>query len=177
MTGTPRTPMARETFQVLVADRSIELVRDGDRLLLGGRVIDVSLEETAPDHFSLLVDGRSLRLFLERSSNGVTRLRTDHGLVMAEVIGNRERLLRSAGGDSGRAARSAPLKAPMPGLIVKVLVEPGATVKTGDALVVLEAMKMENEIRAGHDGRVGTVHVSSGDAVSKNDLMIEFEDV
>ncbi|WP_010228501.1 acetyl-CoA carboxylase biotin carboxyl carrier protein subunit [Gillisia marina] len=67
------------------------------------------------------------------------------------------------------------IKAPMPGLILDVLVSQGSEVKEGDYLVVLEAMKMENTLTAPRDGIVKSISVSKGDAVDKNQLLIEME--
>lgn len=67
------------------------------------------------------------------------------------------------------------LKAPMPGLIVDVLVKQGDAVKQGDGLIVLEAMKMENKLIAAHDGVIGKTIVKPGDAVEKGSVLIEFE--
>lgn len=67
------------------------------------------------------------------------------------------------------------LQAPMPGKIVDVLVEPGAEVKTGEAVLILEAMKMQNEITATSDGKVVKVHVKPNDTVNKDDILIEIE--
>ena len=67
------------------------------------------------------------------------------------------------------------IKAPMPGLILDVLVEQGASVKEGDYLVVLEAMKMENTLTAPRDGVVKAISVKNGQTVDKNELLIEME--
>ncbi|MBL7811956.1 MAG: acetyl-CoA carboxylase biotin carboxyl carrier protein subunit [Bacteroidetes bacterium] len=66
------------------------------------------------------------------------------------------------------------IKAPMPGLVLDVCTEPGMEVKKGDKVLVLEAMKMENIIKAQGDGIVGKVLVEKGQAVDKNQLLIEF---
>jgi biotin carboxyl carrier protein len=67
------------------------------------------------------------------------------------------------------------LKAPMPGLVLKVLVTEGQAVKKGDGLLVLEAMKMENIIKASADGMVKKIHIEEKNVVDKNQKMIEFE--
>ena len=64
------------------------------------------------------------------------------------------------------------VKAPMPGNILKVNVKAGDNVKKGDVLCVLEAMKMENDIKAGHDAVVASVHVSQGDTVNTGDALV-----
>lgn len=73
------------------------------------------------------------------------------------------------------AASSTGLKAPISGTVVKILVEPGAEVKAGDTVVVLEAMKMETEITAPGDGKVAAVNVNVGDTVSGGQTLIEWE--
>jgi biotin carboxyl carrier protein len=67
------------------------------------------------------------------------------------------------------------LKAPMPGLVLKVLVTEGQAVKKGDGLLILEAMKMENIIKASSDGMVKKIHIEEKNIVDKNQKMIEFE--
>ena len=64
------------------------------------------------------------------------------------------------------------MNAPMPGNILDVRVAPGASVKAGDTLLILEAMKMENEISAPQDGTIATVNVRKGDTVSSGDLLL-----
>ena len=66
------------------------------------------------------------------------------------------------------------VKAPMPGNILKVNVKAGDTVKQGDVLVVLEAMKMENDIQAAQDGTIAAVHVSQGQTVETGDPLVSF---
>lgn len=67
------------------------------------------------------------------------------------------------------------VKAPMPGLVLNIEIEPGQTVSKGDALIILEAMKMENVIKSPGDGTIKRIAVKQGDAVEKNTLLIEFE--
>ncbi|HNM32873.1 MAG TPA: biotin/lipoyl-binding protein, partial [Chitinophagales bacterium] len=66
-------------------------------------------------------------------------------------------------------------KAPMPGLVLDILVEAGQAVNKGDNLIILEAMKMENIIKASGSGTVKSIHVQKKDAVEKNQLLIEME--
>ena len=70
------------------------------------------------------------------------------------------------------AAGAVTVKAPMPGNILDVKVKAGASVKAGDVLVILEAMKMENEILAPQDGTVASVNVNKGDTVNSGDVLV-----
>lgn len=98
-----------------------------------------------------------------------------HGVRFhVEALDERTRAVRSL---SAAAVHAGPevVRAPMPGLIVRVLVAAGDTVQAGDGLVVMEAMKMENELRAKGPGRVRTVSASPGTAVEKGAVLIELE--
>jgi pyruvate carboxylase subunit B len=70
-----------------------------------------------------------------------------------------------------------PIVAPMPGMVVKVEVAEGDVVREGQGVVIVEAMKMENELRAAGAGRVRRVHVSRGQAVEKDQVLVELEPV
>jgi pyruvate carboxylase subunit B len=91
-----------------------------------------------------------------------------------EVLDERARHIRQLTG-SGRGKTSENvLKAPMPGLVVRVEVQPGQAVVEGQGVVVLEAMKMENELRASAAATVAAVRVAPGAAVEKGDVLVEY---
>ncbi len=90
------------------------------------------------------------------------------GMHTVEVQDSNQRAARPRSGD-GR------VKAPIPGLITRVLVEAGDAVQTGQALVILEAMKMENEIRAPFDGVVSSISAAVGQSVVRNQVLIEVQ--
>jgi biotin carboxyl carrier protein len=92
----------------------------------------------------------------------------------AEVVDERTRHIRSLTAGAERARGPTALRAPMPGLVLRLLVEPGREVARGDGLVVLEAMKMENELKAPAGGVVGAVHVRPGEPVEKGQVLVEF---
>ncbi len=87
---------------------------------------------------------------------------------------NLAQLRKTAGLKSGPAVEKK-LRAPMPGLVIGLKIEVGQTVKTGDPLVVIEAMKMENIIKAKADGVVKSIIVQAGQTIEKNEVILEFE--
>ncbi len=92
-----------------------------------------------------------------------------------EALDERTRAIRELSGNTSGPTGPAPVIAPMPGLIVRVNAEVGSEVQAGQGIVVMEAMKMENELRAPAAGRVKAVLVSPGTVVEKGTLLIEFE--
>jgi biotin carboxyl carrier protein len=86
-----------------------------------------------------------------------------------------DEILKSMGLENALTPKISDLKAPMPGLVLQVLVNPGDTVAKGDKILVLEAMKMENAIKSPTDGIISDVLAKQGMAVDKNQLLITFK--
>ncbi|GAB4493593.1 MAG: hypothetical protein OHK0019_17880 [Saprospiraceae bacterium] len=86
-----------------------------------------------------------------------------------------ERLVQKLGLSIGGSQKMNTVKAPMPGLVLKIMAEPGQAVQKGDPLLILEAMKMENVIKAAGEGRVKSVKIQQGAAVEKGQLLLEIE--
>ncbi len=86
-----------------------------------------------------------------------------------------DELLHSLGMDNLASAKVSDLKAPMPGLVLDVSVGAGEAVSKGDALLILEAMKMENVIKSPTDGVIKSISVNKGEIVEKNQLILNFE--
>lgn len=85
-----------------------------------------------------------------------------------------DQLLERLGMSRGSDTKQSELKAPMPGLVLDILVGPGQAVSKGDPLLILEAMKMENVIKASADVTIQTIACEKGAAVEKNEVLIEF---
>jgi biotin carboxyl carrier protein len=146
----------------------VRSVNDGYAVSLEGQTLVVDAQPAGRGILSLLVDGQSHRAALQRRAGGYTvHLRED----TLEVD-----LVESAGSAPAEARRApaGPLRvaAPMPGRVVKVLVEPGQEVHAGQGLVVMEAMKMENELRAPRPGRVAEVRARERQAVEAGALLV-----
>ena len=91
----------------------------------------------------------------------------------AEVVDERTRVIRTMTGNGTVLVGPRPVTAPMPGMVVRVEVTEGDTVSAGQGVVIVEAMKMENELRAEGPAVVGRVHVRDGEAVKKGQLLVD----
>ncbi|WP_460912813.1 acyl-CoA carboxylase biotin carboxyl carrier protein subunit [Spirosoma areae] len=83
-------------------------------------------------------------------------------------------LLEKMGMNNAASTKVNDLKAPMPGLIVGINVQPGDSFRKGDTLLILEAMKMENVLKAVGDGTISTIRIAKGDRVEKGQVLVEF---
>jgi biotin carboxyl carrier protein len=111
----------------------------------------------------------------ERVARGRYRMWLDGHRYDTEALDSRARAIRDMQASVAKPAGPAPLRAPMPGLIVQLRVKVGDTVVAGAGLVVMEAMKMENELRTTSAGKVRAVHVAVGAAVEKGALLVELD--
>lgn len=102
-------------------------------------------------------------------------LRVDGKPMKIELRDEYDKLLKMMGMERGKTALEKDLKAPMPGLVLSIDVKSGDSVNAGDPLLILEAMKMENVIKSSRDGVIAGVHMTQGEAVEKNQVLISFE--
>jgi biotin carboxyl carrier protein len=126
--------------------------------------------------YHLLYEGRSYSIEVistDYTAKSFT-LKVDNHFIELQAKDRFDLLLDRLGLADASAHKVNELKAPMPGLIVDVRVEPGQTVLKGDPLLVLEAMKMENILKAPTDGVVSAIKVALRDNVSKGQVLISF---
>jgi biotin carboxyl carrier protein len=123
---------------------------------------------------SVAVGGALLRGLVGRRESGLTIV-VDGQSVDAVVLDERAARLASAAASGRHRHHETAIRAPMPGLVVAVPVEPGQSVVKGTTLVVLSAMKMQNELTSPADGTVTEILVSSGQTVDQNQVLIRLE--
>ncbi len=164
-------------YIVSVDGERTDIELDAGEVELDGRSVPVSLADVSGTPVRLVhVGDRVHRVIVrERGGRGSYTLWLDGFNYRIEALDERTRTIRDLTAAQSGPAGPAPLVAPMPGLIVRVNVEPGQTVAAGQGLVVMEAMKMENELRAAGPGKVKTVHARPGEAVDKGALLVELE--
>ena len=107
--------------------------------------------------------------------NKKAKIKINSSVYDLEIKDDIDILLKSLGMSDLTKQKVNNLKAPMPGMVYKILVNDGQEVKTGDTLIVLEAMKMENNLKSPTDGVVKKVICKEGISVEKNEILLEFE--
>jgi biotin carboxyl carrier protein len=163
-------------YVVTLGEREVEVEVDGDQVTIDGRRHVASLTAVGGTPLRrLVIDGRSVVLGLESQGQGRWGITIGGERWESEVVDQRTRHLRSLAGSADRQRGGGAIRAPMPGLVLRVLVEPGQRVAAGGGVIVLEAMKMENELKAAAAGIVGAVYVRSGEAVEKGQPLVEIE--
>jgi biotin carboxyl carrier protein len=144
---------------------------DGGWVIIDGTKNDVDFRFITPNIVSLLLDGRSYIFHIFRNESGY-EIDGGKGKVLFEVEDAKTLLQKQLLGAKTASAEKILIKAPMPGLVVKILTEKDALVSKGTPLVVVEAMKMENELTSPLEGKVMEIRVSERQAVEKNEPLI-----
>src|SRR5262250_2045999 len=151
--------------------RAVEFTRNSEKLQisLDGNLLDADAVEVAPNTFSILIDGQSWEVRVAPRPDGSLTLHTGVAEYVAEVTDPRAWRGRRHGAMEAEGRQQ--IAAPMPGKIVRLLVNAGDGVEVGQGLLVVEAMKMQNEIRSPKSGNVERVLVAEGQAVNAGEVL------
>ena len=168
--------MDTPAYRALVGDRSFDLSFEGDSVVIDGERLPYSFEGLRDGYASLIVDGVSVPVAVEAVGEGRVEVTLGGQRTTVQVKDERD-LLVDAFGLADEAAGGGAVTAPMPGLVLDVLVAEGDEVTVEQGVLVLEAMKMENELTAPSGGVVEAVHVAEGEAVDKNELLISIRQI
>ena len=150
---------------------------EGGRAKVGDEDVAVNLEAVEGTPVRLVTIGDRVHRIVvrRREGRGAYTLCVDGFRFDVEALDERARAIRDITAATAKATGPAPIVAPMPGLIVKVNVAVGDTIEPGHGAIVMEAMKMENELRATAGGRVKAVNVQVGAPVEKGLVLVELE--
>jgi acetyl/propionyl-CoA carboxylase alpha subunit len=164
-------------YVVRIGDEDYEVDLDGELVHVDGDDVAARVMPIAGTPVRMVTLGDAVHRVVVRpgASRGLYTFWLDGYRFEAEALDERTRAIRELSGAGAGPTGPAPLVAPMPGLIVRVHVQIGDQVQPGQGLVVMEAMKMENELRIQAAGRVRNVLVASGSVVEKGALLIELE--
>lgn len=152
----------------------VEVTREGETFIvvIDSRRYTIDARAVAPGAYSLRIDNRMYEAVVVRQ-NEVHLVHMDGTVTPVELADDRQR--RGRASSHGAASGRRTVTAPMPGKVVRVLVRDGDTVEHNQGLLVLEAMKMQNEIKAPKAGRISQIAVSPDKAVNAGDLLLVIE--
>ena len=164
-------------YLVTVGDADVDVMLEGDVVSVHGlsAIAHVSDVEGTPVRMVTIGDEVHRVVARRGATRGRYTLWLDGFRYEVEALDERTRAIRALSGAGKAPSGPAPLVAPMPGMIVRIAVEVGDTVEPGQGLVVMEAMKMENELRATSTGIVKAVLAVPGTAVDKGAVLLELE--
>jgi biotin carboxyl carrier protein len=151
--------------------------KKAETVMLNGHTVNADVVKLDKNKFHVIINNSSYNIeLLAKDENAKNQTILVNGQKQSvEIKDKYDDLLKQLGMDKLMGNKANLLKAPMPGLVLKVLVSEGQVVKKGDGLLILEAMKMENIIKASSDGIVKKIHIEEKNIVDKNQKMIEFE--
>jgi len=167
-------------YHVVVDDREFDVKlkyhSEKYEIVINGRTLSVESHRLGESRSLLLIDNQTLEVDVRANGAGRDKTVFMNGIEIPVTVEDYHlaKLRRTAGIAAGPVVESS-LKAPMPGLVIEVKVEVGRQVEPGDPLVVIEAMKMENIIKARTKATIKKVCVKAGESVEKGDLILEFE--
>jgi biotin carboxyl carrier protein len=152
----------------------IEII-DERHISVNGRTITVDFNSVSGQPvYSLIVDGRSFEGFVYPGEEEWEVLIMGRQFPI-KVEDEREKRLRAAAGGSVSDTGEYHLKAPMPGMVVSILVEEGQKIEKGKVLLILESMKMQNELKSPRDGTVGRMRVKPGESVEQRQTLLSVQ--
>ncbi len=149
----------------------VEII-DDKHVSVDGKVYEVDFESVSGQPvYSLIVNGRSHESYIYQGDDNWQVLLRGR-LYPVTVEDEREKRLRAAAGGGVAETGEFHLRAPMPGLVVAISVTEGQSVKKGQVILILESMKMQNEIKAPRDGTIGRIRVKAGDTVEQKQMLL-----
>ncbi|MCX2745058.1 acetyl-CoA carboxylase biotin carboxyl carrier protein subunit [Mangrovivirga sp. M17] len=159
-----------------VSDKSISVNFEDENILVNNEVLDWDISRIDDSHFHVIKDGKGFKLehVATDAEEKIITLKINGKVCRLKIKDKMDILLEKMGMSDLAGSQITDIKAPMPGMILEIKVKPGQTIKKGDPVMVLEAMKMENVLKSPGDGEITSIEVKEGQSVEKNQLLIRF---
>jgi len=159
-------------YVTIINDTKFEIeIRNDGTLLVNGKPRTVDFLPLDESLFSVLMDNKSYEVVID-DREGQYEVLIQGRMYTGRVLDERAQLLASRGGGLHAESGEISIKSPMPGLIVAIPVQEGLEVKKGQTLLILESMKMQNELKAPRDGIVQRISVTAGISVEQGKLLV-----
>lgn len=163
-------------YKAIINQKNFEITTNDEALFIDGASLDWNVEKISEGYFHLLIDHKRYRAEIVKADREAKSfiIKINGNVYSVALKDKFDILLEKMGMANGSVGKINNVKAPMPGLIIDLRVQEGDNVMPGDALLILEAMKMENMIKASAESIVKSIKVKKGDSVEKNQILIEF---
>ncbi|PAW92931.1 acetyl-CoA carboxylase biotin carboxyl carrier protein subunit [Mucilaginibacter sp. MD40] len=163
-------------YKIKVGAEEFELQRDGADLLLNGKAVPADVKQLNDRLYHIISNHASYNAEVVSfdAQAKTAQIKVNNNLYTISAKDQFDMLLDKMGLSNLMTAKVSDIKAPMPGLVLKILVEEGAEVNKGDNLFILEAMKMENIIKAPADVTIRSIKMQPGDKVEKGQVLMVF---
>jgi pyruvate carboxylase subunit B len=155
-------------------NQSYDVTIEGETVTVNGEQKEVTLIPISDGFYQFVYNGKVYMAESEKSEDGYA-LKINGEAVSVDLKDEQQLLLEKLGVTTKKKTSSGEVRAPMPGLVVKIEVAVGDTVSVGQGLIILEAMKMQNEIKSSMAGTVKEILVSERQAVEKKFLLLKIE--
>ena len=161
-------------YKVTVEDKAFSIESENGSFSIENKPFNADVLEYRNGKFHIISENVSYtaEILSFDKDEKTFEIKVNHTIYNVKVQDRFDQLLKEMGIDAAAGKKVNDIKAPMPGMVLQVMVENGQQIKKGDAIVVLEAMKMENILKSPSDGIVKTVKVIKGDKVEKNQVMV-----
>lgn len=158
-------------------NHDVEIRRDGDRVFaeIDGRRYELEVSEPEPNVYLLKNDNKIYEAFVTNTPNPAEPAQVRIGTDEFEVRLIDPKRLRGTGSDHEHGDGFAEIKTAMPGKVVRIIASVGTTVQKGDGVIVVEAMKMQNELKSPKVGTIKEIRVEEGETVAAGDILAVVE--
>jgi len=163
-------------YKATVNSKTFEIESIADEMFVNGSPFKWDIAKISDGYFHILYENKSYRTEVvdtDASTKTIT-IKINGKKYPVQLKDKFDLLLDKMGMSNAAAGKINNIKAPMPGLIIDLKVQPGDVVKIGDQVLILEAMKMENILKSSGEGIVKNVKVKKGDRVEKGQVLVEF---
>lgn len=161
---------------IVNGNNEFDIQLSGEKMTIQGKEVKPDLVKISDTRYHLILDHKSYRInILEQQSKKNLTVEVNGNKYDLNIKDRYDQLLHEMGMDTALAAKAEYIKAPMPGLVINILVKEGDYVEKDTPLLILEAMKMENILKATSHGTVDQIKVNIRDAVEKNQMLISFK--
>lgn len=161
-------------FKAHIQGKTFEVSGSDNNSVVNGIPLNADILEFSTDKFHIILDSKSYSceiISMDKSEKSCI-VKVGNNVILVKLEDQYDNLLHVMGFDSSSNKKVNNIIAPMPGMVLQILVEDGQAVSKGDSILVLEAMKMENVIKSPADGIVKKIQVNKGDKVEKNQVMV-----